>query len=432
VTVPVRPRETAGGRPAWRVELARYRQMTDPDADALVARFRAANPDVTGLRDLVRGVIAELAEAKARGGEYEGPLGDVFDLAPVLPGWAGDTALIRRGQAVFNDNGLDMGTALCFAGLPVGYASVDGAEALARTSDLATGNLTRRIGETGQMLIDVMGTRDGNGLEPGGVGYATAVGLRLLHGCVRSLLADPSAGPVWPVEDFGPPLNQEIMLATLLDFTVVVWAAMERIGTVLSTEDRRAHLYVWSIVGHVMGIEACRSGPLELCDLDELIPLLERHVGDTPSGRRLMGGLLGQFESYMPLGWRKLPRSVVHWLFDGAPNGFDRVPALLGVRPPAWWSRPVFRLMRASHGRRLLGPLRPILDWITRRAGRLVILGFADGFAPDAPPFRVPEPLARSWRLRIGGLPRRVRALRHRARAGARRALPQRRPVGPG
>jgi ER-bound oxygenase mpaB/B'/Rubber oxygenase, catalytic domain len=404
--------------------------MTDPDVDAAIARYRAANPHVNDLRDLIRGVIADLASAKIEGDDHQGAFDHLFDLAPVLPAWAGDTELIRRGQAVFNDNGLDMGTALCFAGLPVGYASVDGAEALARTSDLATGNLTRRIGETGQMLVDVMGTRDGNSLEPGGVGYATAIGLRLLHGSVRSLLSDPRSDPPWPVDEFGPPLNQEILLATLLDFTAVMWLAMERMGTVLSTEDRRAHLYTWSIVGYLMGIEACRSGPLELTDLDELMQLLERHLGDTPAGRRLMGGLLGQYESYMPLGWRKLPRSVVHWLFDGAPYGGDGVPALLGVRPPAWWSGPVFRLMRASHDRRVLGPLRPILDWIVRRVGRLVILGFADGFAPDAPPFRIPEPLARSWGLRTGGLPHRVRALRQRVRVGARRVLPQRPPVG--
>ena len=40
-------------------------------------------------------------------------------------------------------------------------------------SDLATDNLTRRVAETGQMLIDVMGVRGPDALQRGGVGYAT-------------------------------------------------------------------------------------------------------------------------------------------------------------------------------------------------------------------------------------------------------------------
>jgi hypothetical protein len=429
VTVAARQEQVLRARPDWSIELRRYRQLTDPELDVTIARYRTARPELTDLRELVRGVIADLARAKAEGDSYDGALRDVFELAHALPDWAGDTRLLGHGQAVFNDNGLDMGTALCFAALPIAYAAIDGAEALARTSDFATENLTRRIGETGQMLVDVMGTRDGNSLEPGGRGYATAIGLRLLHGCVRSLLADPRSQPPWPADDFGPPLNQEILLATLMDFTVVTWAAMERMGTVLSAEDRNAHLYTWSIVGHLMGLEACRDGPLELADLQELTPLLARHLGYSEAGRRLMDGLLKKFESFMPLGWRKFPRSVVHWLFEGAPHGIDRVPEFLGVRRAAWWSRPVFRLLRASHRLRMLTPVRPLFDWIKRHAGRAILLGLVDGFAPDAAPFRIPEPLARSWRLRTGRLPRRVRAIRHDVRARARRVLPQRQPV---
>lgn len=413
----------------WAAEVDRLRSTTDPDADAAVAAFRASHPEVTDLRDLVRGVIAAMAADQAAGDGPRGLLAAASDLTPRLPDWAGDTERLHRGQAVFNDNGLEMGMVLVFAGLPMGYAAVHGAEALARTSDLATHNLTRRIGETGQMLIDVMGTRDAGDLAPGGRAYATAVGLRLLHTCVRSLLADPTVDPLWPTNELGPPINQEMLLATLLDFTVVVWRGLERCGTVLSEEDRQAHLYTWSIVGHVMGVEACCNRPLELCDVEALQPLFGQLLGESEAGRRLMDALLRTYESYMPLGLRKLPRSLVHWLFAGAPDGVDRVPGMLGVQPAARWATALFALMQAAHDRRLLAPLRPWLRWFRRRVGRLVILAFSDGFAPDAPPFRIPDALAASWRLRRGPVAQRARAVRRRARSGTRRLLPQRPPV---
>ena len=107
-------------------------------------------------------------------------------------------ALIERGQQVFADYGLYQAAALFFASLPMAYATLDGAEVLARVSDLATQNLTRRVAETGQMLLDVMGLRGGHSLEPGAPGYMTAIGLRLMHACVRVLMAvsqPPIRGP---------------------------------------------------------------------------------------------------------------------------------------------------------------------------------------------------------------------------------------------
>ena len=94
------------------------------------------------------------------------------------------------------------------------------------------------------MLLDV--TSEPNSLEPGGQGYSTAVGLRVLHSCVRSVVGTHD----------GLPLNQKIMLATLLDFTVVPWRALERLGIVLTPEERDDYAYVWSIVGALMGLEA--------------------------------------------------------------------------------------------------------------------------------------------------------------------------------
>ena len=281
-----------------------------------------------------------------------------------------------------------MGTALIFAALPMGYAAEHGAEALSRTSDFATKHLTRRVAETGQMLIDVMGTRSPDNLDPGGSAHATAVGLRLLHGCVRALLTEEPRG--WQTKVLGTPLNQEIMVATLMDFTVVTWEAMERIGVDLSPEDRRAHLYTWSVIGALMGLDACQPGPLTLADADQISAALHRQLRATEGGRLLMAALLRELERMMPLGLRKLPRSTVRWLFAGAPNGVRTVPDLLGVPPSAWWSGRAFHALRATNGVTLRGPFRRPIDRFRQRAGRLVFTAFADGWAHGGSAFQDP------------------------------------------
>ena len=116
-------------------------------------------------------------------------LTEALAIALAPPRWQPDPALIERGQRVFADYGLYQASALFFASLPMAYATLDGAAVLARVSDLATQNLVRRVAETGQMLLDVMGLRGGHSLDPGAPGYMTAVGLRLMHACVRVLVA---------------------------------------------------------------------------------------------------------------------------------------------------------------------------------------------------------------------------------------------------
>ena len=401
---------------SWSARLEAYRWLGDPEVDAAIADYRARHPDPSDLRPLVRAVIDDLPRAKSDRDWCPQPLRAMEWQPPDLPPWAHDHELIERGQAVFNARGLEMGAALVFAALPMAYAAVHGAEGLGRTSDFATSHLTRRVAETGQMLIDVMGTQTPDTLDPGGRGFATTVGLRLLHSCVRGLLSEERYR--WPTDVLGVPLNQEIMLATLMDFTVVTWAAMERMGVELSEEDRRAHLYTWSVIGAAMGLDACQDGPLTLADAVDISTALHIQLEGTPAGRRLMAALLTELERYMPLGLHKLPRSLVWWLFAEAPGRTREVPAMLAVPRPASWSRPLFGGVRAAH--RLPSLLQRPVDRVTQRAGRLVFTAFVDGWATEAPPFEIPRELQQSWHIRSGRVSKRVRTTRQRTRQQVR------------
>ncbi len=164
--------------------LDELKAKADPEADAIAEHYQERHPELD-----LRGLIVQVRK-------------DMYDpatapeVAAILPRPTLGPALRRadllaQGQRVFGRYGLEIATSLYFASLPVSYAVVDGAEALARTSDLATGSLNRRVAETGQMMIDVMGFEEPATLEPGTRGYASCQGVRLIHAMGA---ADPSRG----------------------------------------------------------------------------------------------------------------------------------------------------------------------------------------------------------------------------------------------
>ncbi len=415
------------------------RRRTDPEVEAFVAEYRRAHPELADARSLVRSLIVEWGAAKQKArahspvatgsdiasetrlkGDDPGLLG-AFGFDAELPEWGRDAELLRKGQDAFRDHGLYQSAALFFAALPMAYAEVSSAKVLAGVSDLATGNLTRRVAETGQMLIDVMGLRGPGGLEPGSPGHATAIGLRLLHAFVRVLVQEDGE---WDTERYGPPVNQELLLATLIDFSVVTWEAMERLGVDLTPDERAANLYIWSVFGHLMGVEVCRDRPLTLDDLEPINAHLGRRLETSEEGRRLMATLLAEMENFMYLGFRKVPRSLIHWIFRDAGHGVHRVPHLLAVPPPAWWATALFAISHAAHRRdRLPDPAGPVLRWLIRKAGRYVIVAYADRYSGGQAPFRVPAQTARAWVIRPSSLARSVRALRRRIRRAVRAPL---------
>ncbi|NJP92766.1 DUF2236 domain-containing protein [Nonomuraea sp. FMUSA5-5] len=397
------------------------RQQADPDIDKVVAEYLEAQPAGKSALDLLKSVVAELGAAKreARAPSGEPPASEIFDaidFAKDLPDWGDDTELLARGQAVFSDYGLYQSAALFFACLPMAYAEVSSAKVLAGVSNLATHSLTRRVAETGQMLVDVMGLRAADSLRPGSPGHTTAIGLRILHSFVRALVAEKYADR-WDTERYGPPVNQELLLATLFDFSVVTWEAMETMGVVLTDEERTANLYTWSVFGHLMGVEVCGDGPLTLADVEPVSARLGRMLEPSEEGRRLMAMLLREMEAFMPLGWRKMPRSLVHWIFQNASHGADRVPGLLGVPRPAWWFTAGFAVARSAHRQKwLASPVGGVIRWLVRKAGRHIVIAMIDRHSDGQAAFRIPDELARAWRIKQSAPAVKTRAIRRTVR----------------
>jgi hypothetical protein len=393
------------------------RSLGDPAADALAAELLAGHGQLDE-RDLVRLVLGALVTGPP---DELGALRAWMVDGPPLPGWA-DLERVRAGQEFFACWALPICSLLYCAALPCAYAAADGVQVLALTSDLATGDLTRRIAETAQMVVDVMDLGPGSPdtLGPGGQGYVTVRGVRLLHAVVRqAILTSPAVihtcdegVPRRWCPEWGRPVNQEDLLGTLLTFTVSVLGALDRLGVPYDRDRAEDYLHTWCVVGALLGIDESVL-PRGRDEADALAAtIFRRHHRPSRAGRRLMAVLLGEMEHAMPWGLRRLPRTLVRHV---VPPG---VGDALGVPAAAWWA-PVLDWARRAGP--TLGRL-PLGDRLMRLpselVGRAMIRLFVDrSLLGLQPPFRLDAGAAAQLAVPTSARRRARRHRRYRARA---------------
>ena len=411
--------------------LDQLRQIGDPEADGLAAALREGHEDLDE-RDIVRLVLDRLVHPDRLSTDDE--LGSWMFGGPPLPDWA-DEAKLRAGQEFFECWTLPICTALFCASLPTGYAGAKGVQVLGLTSDLASGDMGRRVAETAQMLVDIMdpGPRSPATLEPGGQGHLTVRGVRLLHAVVRDAIltspqvthtCDESVPTRW-CSDWGHPINQEDLLGTLLTFTVSVLDALDRLGIPYDPAGAEGYVHVWCVVGAQLGIDPTLL-PADRAEAQAVADVIyRRQHGRSVAGERLTCVLLTQMELAMPWGLRKLPRTMVRHMSG------PRVADLLGVPRAAWWS-PALRSLRTvgprigrvPGGRRLCEAPGDLL-------GRAMIRMFVDAALDgERPAFRLDAATARAKAIHSSAARRRRR--RRRVVARATRAAPAPAGRGPG
>lgn len=396
------------------------RQVGDPEADELAATLVERHPGLDEGR-IVRLVLDAI---ESGGGPTDETVREWLLGGPNLPGWA-DRDLVAAGQAFFCDWPLAITTALFCVSLPGAYAAADGAQVLALTSDLATNSITRRVAETGQMLMDVMdlGRESPSSLEPGGQGYLTVRGVRLLHAVVRRTLTSEAVVPQTCDEsvplrwcaDWGVPVNQEDLLGTLLSFTTAVFHGLDRLGIPYDRDGADAYLHTWCVIGHLLGIDPDLL-PLDRAQAEDLMDAIaRRHHRQSPAGDRLMAALLDHMETCMPLGFRKLPRTLVRHMLPPDVSGLLRVP------PAAWWQPAMGAL--AGVGRRMAG--RPGGAALVRAPsallGRSMIRMYVDrSLDGERAPFRLDAVAAARLSVGTSRVRRTMRARRRRIRTAGR------------
>jgi hypothetical protein len=375
--------------------LERLRREGDRPADEVVKRFfDVVDGPASGLYPmLVRASGAELDDEQAPG---------IAAFARALepwPDWA-DASLVKRGQDVFGDWGMQLASGLFMASLPMTYACAKGAEPLVRTARM-TSNPKRRFLETGQMIIDAMSP---DALAPGARGYQTVRHIRLMHATVRHTLTHPEsveamgAPPIEPWDpSLGIPLNQEDLLGCLLAFSVLGLRSLDRVGIRLSPQEAESYIHAWSLVGFQIGI---RPDLLPLNHADATVVanrIFARQSAASAAGKELTATALSAMKDLLrSKRLAGLPASGIRYYLG------DDVAALLGV-PPADWTRMFFPAMRRVDAvlSRALSFL-PGQHSISATLGRRLVVGLeAAERGGGRPQFEITDELRAAWGIKI-------------------------------
>jgi hypothetical protein len=175
------------------------------------------------------------------------PLRDFFTVVEDTPAWV-DPDLLRDGERVFRSGGNDglyFARDVSFIG---GYLASGFNKTLLRTGALEKGP-ARRFAETLQWAMDVSTE---NGMDRYGVGYRSTLHVRLIHSLVRRHVA---AMPDWRTDEWGLPINQTDMAATLVGALLAPVVGGMALGVILSPRELAAAAHLTRYVGWLIGVE---------------------------------------------------------------------------------------------------------------------------------------------------------------------------------
>ncbi|MFF2082418.1 oxygenase MpaB family protein [Nocardia sp. NPDC058176] len=284
------------------------------------------------------------------------PLRAFFAEVETVPAWVDRDKLVRGTKVLLSGGSDGMYIARDVAMLG-GYQFSGFNKTLLRTGALEKGS-NQRWAETMQWAMDVLSE---DGLSPLGLGYQSTIRVRLIHAFVRRHVV---AMPDWQAEDWGLPINQTDMAATLVGAFIAPSIGGMGLGMVLTPADADA-------VAHMV---------------------------------RYVGWLLGVEEQWLPHSFRDGVRVLVHTLSALAdPDESTRLLAVPMSRDPLSWNYDRLpeirrRLAYAQH----LSVTGTFLGRSTMRA-----LGLPTVIVPWYPAIRIPANVVRSaTRLLPGGLDR--------------------------
>lgn len=175
------------------------------------------------------------------------PLRAFFSQLESTPDWV-DHDMLRRGQRALRIGGADGMYIARDVSLLGGYQFSGFNKTLLRTGALEKGSNVR-FAETMQWALDVIA--DG-ALAPGGIGYQSTIRVRLIHAFVRRHV---EAMPDWRAGEWGVPINQTDMAATLVGSLVAPPLGSLGMGMLTTPADLDAIAHVTRYVGWLIGVE---------------------------------------------------------------------------------------------------------------------------------------------------------------------------------
>jgi hypothetical protein len=239
--------------------LAPWLWRVDPLADAAVAAL--ASLDRRQREAVVTRALSSQERSPGRRSEPVPGLPEVerlIESCAVVPWWV-DWARVDRGGRLLLRSGILGGIVLGAKALIGGYAAPGGNKPLVLSGQLAE-RAAARLSETSRFVQAV--SRPG-GMRPGRDGWAITVRVRLMHAEVRRMVH--SSGR-WRPREWGAPINQHDMVATILLFSAVTMDGLRQLGLRIDSDEADDAVHLWRWVGHVIGVEP------------ELLPATEREA----------------------------------------------------------------------------------------------------------------------------------------------------------
>lgn len=285
-----------------------------------------------------------------------------FEVVEADPPWL-DRQRIRRAPYAFALAGIDglyVARDVAFLG---GYRAAGFNKTLIRTGALEKGS-AKRFAETTQWAQAV--THPG-GLEKFGPGYRATLEVRLIHSFVRRHVL---AMDDWDVDEWGLPINQTDMAATMVGAILTPFIAGLALGLVPTAQEAEDVTHVSRYAGWLMGVEE-RWLPTSYRDAVRILTHTLMAILEPDDTTRVMAQPMGND----PLEWhftgplRELRRRIArsqHLSITTAVLG-PRAMASLGLPPTVPWYPVLKAPVNLAIGRvvRLVPPLK---QWYAERS----------------------------------------------------------------
>lgn len=303
-----------------------------------------------------------LTEGVDRVEEAPDSLKALFDQANTVPDWFVPDMAVVASKAL-ERYPIQQGLMLQSVALMGGYSIPGLVQPLLETGSLQN-SVVARMGRT---LAFVAAVTLPGGVRVGDVGYQQALHVRIVHGLIRARLRSSDN---WQHKRFGVPINQTDMIATSMQFSLMVIHGLIAFGCHLSQEERAAILHLWRYIGYLMGLD------------QNLVPMTEDECNQwlysflvTQQMDALNAHDLAQALHELPVlldGDTRKARKEQQ--FRAAITRFywgDKVASDLGLPNPSWPRVAIPGVSVAQNGadylRRYLSPVEHVLTWISVR-----------------------------------------------------------------
>ncbi|MHA7666532.1 oxygenase MpaB family protein [Mycolicibacterium sp. HS_4_1] len=214
----------------------------DEPMDSLVAWMSES-----GMKQLRPLFNQALADGIASVPEAPEPLRRFFESLEATPDWVDHDAL-RIGQRTLRRGGADGMYIARDVALLGGYQFSGFNQTLLRTRALEKGS-NQRFAETMQWALDVI---DDGGLDKFGSGYRSTIRVRFVHAMVRRHVP---AMPDWRPEQWGLPVNQTDMAATLVGALIAPVLGGLAMGILATPAELSSVAHLTRYVGWLMGVQ---------------------------------------------------------------------------------------------------------------------------------------------------------------------------------